>query len=108
MPATLGGAPDVSRVQLIAADILLICAGLAWAFIAGAASIVIAKDGWPPASIGVSLMIVPFIGTAFEFVLVALGAAGRFRLTVFLSAVSLLGALVLSGLEFSGGFIGYR
>jgi hypothetical protein len=98
----------VSRVQLLAADILLIGAGLAWAFIAGAASIVVARDGWPPASIGVSLMILPYFGMLFEFVLIALAAAGRFRTTVFLSAVSLLAALVLFGLEFSGKFIGYR
>lgn len=98
----------MSRIQVFAADFLVIGAGLVWAFIAGAEAIVIARDGWPPAPIGVSLMFAPAFGIAAEFVLVGLGAAGRFRSAVALSLLSLLCAVVLFGLQFSSHFIGYR
>jgi hypothetical protein len=98
----------MSQLYLLVADLLIIAAGMAWAFIAGRHSIIIARHGWPHGTISDALLAIPFVGMGLEVLFVWLASAGRLAATAWLAAFSLIGALALMSLEVFSHFVGYR
>jgi hypothetical protein len=93
---------------LVVVDFLIIAAGMAWAFVAGRHSIIIAKEGWPPGGVGNALMAIPFAGMALQLIFVWLASAGRLFAATWLAAFSLTSALALMLVEIFGHFVGYK
>jgi hypothetical protein len=98
----------MSQLNLFAADSLVIAAGMAWAYVAGRHSIIIARDGWPPGAAADVLMIFPFLGMVAEIAFVWLAYLGRLFTTIVLAVLSLFGALALVVLEISTHSVGYE
>src|SRR5258708_2993097 len=98
----------MSRLYLVLVDFLVIAAGMAWAYVAGRHSLIMAREGWPHGTIGAVLMAVPLIGMALQMLFVWLASAGRPLTATWLAVFSLAGALALIFLETFSHFVGYR
>ena len=95
----------MSRLPLLVADFLIIAAGMAWAYLAGRHSLIVAAH-WPHGTTGSVLTAIPFVGMAFEALFIWLAAAGRLSAATWLAGFSLISALILMFLEVS--VVGYR
>src|SRR5579864_2755019 len=98
----------MSRLSLLVADFLIITAGMAWAYVAGRHSIILARGGWPAGTVGNALMAIPFAGMALEVLFIWLAAADRLFAATWLAAFSLAGALTLTLLEIFSQFVGHH
>jgi hypothetical protein len=98
----------MSRLYLLVVDFLIIAAGMAWAYVAGRHSIIIARGGWPPGAIGNAIVAIPFAGMALQLLFVWLAAAERLFTATWLAVFSLTSALALLLVETFGHFVGYR
>jgi len=93
---------------LLVGDFLIIAAGMAWAYVAGRHSIIIAKDGWPPGGFRHAIMAIPFAGMALQLLFLWLASAERLFAATWLAAFSLTSAVALTLVETLGHFVGYK
>ena len=98
----------MSHLYLLLTDLLIIVAGMAWAYVAGRHSIIIAREGWPPGAIGNAIMAIPFVGMALQMLFVWLASAGRLFAATWLAVFSLTSAVALMLVEIFSHFIAYR
>ena len=89
----------MSQLYLVVADFLIIAAGMAWAYVAGRHSILMAGHGWPHGAIRSAWMAVPFAGMALQLIFLWLASAGRLAAATWLAVLSLVGAAAVLFLE---------